>query len=168
MKTILIMNHGDTHRLEDSGDEDRSLSHQGRDEVLRIGWRLRDEELVPDHIVCSTARSARQTAVAVVDASGYPGDIDYRPELYGGDLDDYVAVLHALSEATERVLMIGHNPTTEELVGALSGMEKSLPEGSMAYFQLPIDDWAALSLFLTGGLVSVWHPNDHAVEELLK
>ena len=76
MKTLLIMRHAKSSWDEsDMHDHDRPLNKRGKLNAPRMGRLLREQDLVPDLIITSSARRARDTAGAVADQSGYEGDV---------------------------------------------------------------------------------------------
>ena len=66
MKTLLLMRHAKSSWSEPGlADHDRPLNKRGKQAAPEMGKLLRKEGLVPDLILCSTARRSRQTAEAV-------------------------------------------------------------------------------------------------------
>jgi len=72
MQTLLLMRHAKSS-WDDAAisDYDRPLNARGRRAAPRMGQLLREEGLVPDLIVTSSARRALETAQAVATAAGY-------------------------------------------------------------------------------------------------
>ena len=83
MKTLLILRHAKSDwETPDVADHDRPLNGRGKRDAPRMGRLLRDENLVPDLIISSTAKRARKTAKLVAEASGYEGEIRLAETLY--------------------------------------------------------------------------------------
>src|SRR5258708_30988934 len=62
MKTLLLLRHAKSSWDNPGGrDFDRPLAPRGRRTAPLIGGHLRDRQLLPDLVLCSTARRARQT-----------------------------------------------------------------------------------------------------------
>jgi phosphohistidine phosphatase len=122
-------------------DHDRPLNERGKrartDVAAHVkGWRV-------DLVVCSTARRARATAEPVVETLGCP--VHFEPELYAADEpDDVIAVIKALPEEADAVMLIGHNPWTEELTAALCGTSPPYPTAALGSIELDIDQWSQL------------------------
>ena len=162
MKTLLILRHaksGEKH----SGmpDHDRPLNDRGQRDAPRVGALLRDESLVPDAIISSTAVRALRTAQDVARAAGFEGQIETRHSLYLARPASYLAALQELDDGVARAMVVGHNPGLEDLVVVLSGRHERLPTAALVQIELPLDSWADVSLQTVGRLVNVWRPKEH-------
>lgn len=159
MKTILILRHAksswDNNNL---SDHDRPLNDRGKSDAPCMGRLLLREDLVPDLIISSSAERALGTAEAVAAESGFEGELRTSPDLYMGDLEDYLSVLGDLSGDFQRVMVVGHNPGISELVELLTGVQDRMPTAALAYVRLPINDWASLTDDIEGSLVHLWWP----------
>jgi phosphohistidine phosphatase len=62
MKSVLILRHAKSGKHPELTDQDRPLNKQGKRDAPRIGELLKNEHLIPDFIVSSTAKTARTTA----------------------------------------------------------------------------------------------------------
>jgi phosphohistidine phosphatase len=159
MKTLLILRHAKSSWDDPNlADHDRPLAKRGKRDAPKIGQLLREEDLVPDLVISSTAKRAWHTAQAVAEASGYPGQIDLRRELYPGTVPDYIKVLHGLPDEYQCVMIVGHNPGMSELLEALTGENPGLPTAALAQVLLPIKSWIELQETSEGKLVNLWKP----------
>ena len=79
--------------------------------------------------------------------------------LYLADPDAVVEVVLEVGGEATRLLVVGHNPTVEDLVSRLTGRAESMPTAALAYIELPIDHWTDLRLMTRGRLVDIWRPN---------
>lgn len=152
-REILLLRHGKSSW--DAGvesDFSRPLAPRGKRDAPRMGAWVLGQALVPDEIVSSPAKRAKQTAKRVADAMGFdPGDIRYDERIYGAESEDLRAVLSEC--AGPRVLMIGHNPGFEELVDELAGGAPVPKHGKL----FPT---CALAYFRKGDLVTIVRPRD--------
>lgn len=161
MKTLLLMRHAKSSwKHPELADAERGLAKRGKKDAPTMGELLKEKELVPELILSSTAVRARQTAEAVVEASGYPGEATYQDALYMAEPEGYLAALRALPDGLERVMVVGHNPGLEGLLQLLSRRIEALPTSTIAYLSLPVQRWADLNEQCEGELVQVLHPDD--------
>ncbi len=133
-------------------DFDRPLNRRGKRDAPRIGAWLYEQGYLPDHVVASPARRARQTVRRVCKALGIdPGGIDWQERVYLAGLPTLLEVLSGCPSTARRVLLVGHNPGLEELLEYLGGTlldpppgGKRLPTATVARLALP-DDWGRLA-----------------------
>lgn len=161
MKTLLIMRHAKSSWKEgELADRDRPLNKRGMRDAPRIGRLLREENLVPDQILCSFAVRALATAQSVADQCGYPGDLNVSEALYACSAETCLDALRALPTGVETALLIGHNPGLEELLEWLTGEEEHLPTAAVAQVRLPIPSWEAIGVEGQGKLLKIWRPRE--------
>lgn len=102
-------------------DFDRALKASGVADSRSIGEQIVEAGLVPDIVLCSTARRARETWLGVADVLGGLEDrVTYLNELYSSDASGYLEIARA-APAAERIMLVGHNPMMEDLAETLSG-----------------------------------------------
>ncbi len=119
-------------------DHDRPLNSRGKRVRLLVaehvkGWPV---ELV----ACSTAKRARATAKPIVAALGCP--VRYEDALYEQGVRGALSVIRALPPGTREVLVVGHNPTLEELTDLLCGGSPPFPTAALATIALTPGQWA--------------------------
>ncbi len=165
MKSLLILRHAKSSwKHTELADHDRPLNKRGKREGPQMGQLLRDQDLLPDLIICSTAVRAQATAEAVIETSGYEGELRLTRTIYAAGPQAYINVLRQLPENYNRVMVIGHNPGLEELVEELSGEEENLPTAGLAMITLSIQQWADLDEEgqdqPAGRLIQIWRPKE--------
>lgn len=161
MKTLLLLRHAKSSwKYPDLADHDRPLNKRGKQAAPRMGQLLKDEELLPDLILSSTAARAQTTARKVASASGYAGDIRVTRELYEAGPEAYLALLQEVADDHARVLMVGHNPDLEALLEQLTDEAEALPTAALALVELPIQHWREVNDATEGKLVRVWRPKE--------
>ena len=108
------------------GDPDdlRPLTPAGRDAARQLGARLAVEH--PEAVLTSPLLRARETAVAIADASGLEAEADERLAP-GATADD---VRSAATGRGETVVAVGHQPDCSEIVLALTGREVRFAPGA--------------------------------------
>ena len=98
-------------------DELRPLTPTGRDQAQRLGESLRAEGIVPDAVLSSPLRRARETAEAL--GLGEP-EVDERLAP-GASPTDMSEAAHGRGET---VIVVGHQPDCSRAVAELSGREE--------------------------------------------
>jgi phosphohistidine phosphatase len=133
-------------------DHDRPLAPRGKRASKAIGRYLRDHDVEPELVLCSSAKRARQT----LERLG-PAGLDARiePELYGAGAGALLARLREVPGEVASVMLIGHNPAMQELGFRLAGLEDKFPTAALATFECP--RWSTLE---TAELVDYVRPRD--------
>ncbi len=161
MKTLLLLRHAKSSWANDKlADFDRPLNDRGRADAPRMGKLLASLDLTPDLIVTSAARRARATAERVARAAGYGGELRLTEELYLADPETYLDLARETDDAVARLMLVGHNPGIEELVGQLAGREERMSTAALACFRLPIVHWRELSDETPAEPVGIWRPKE--------
>jgi phosphohistidine phosphatase len=161
MKTLLLLRHAKSSwNQPELHDHDRPLNKRGKKEAPKVGSYLKDNDLVPDLILSSTARRAHETAQAVFEESGFSGQIDLYQDLYLSDTACYLDILHCLPEDANRVLVVGHNPDLEEFLTLLTDATEHLTTAALVQVDLPITSWQELTEATDGRLINLWSPRE--------
>lgn len=161
MRTLLLMRHAKSSWDSDGVDDhDRPLNARGARSAPQMAKLLRDAGLAPGLILSSTALRARSTALAVAEAYGWKPEVRLRRGLYLADPPTLLAEISRLPDEAECVLMVGHNPGTEDLVSDLSAMRQAMPTAAVARFAVSASGWAAFAAERRAELVQVYRPRD--------
>ena len=104
----------------DVADEKRPLAKRGRRDAPVIGRWLRDHGYVPDVVVCSVARRARQTWELVAPELGGSPSVTFEPRAYDASATTLLHLARELPSAARAALLIGHNPAISELAAQLA------------------------------------------------
>jgi phosphohistidine phosphatase len=161
MKTLLLLRHAKSSWDEPGlDDHDRPLNDRGKRDAPEVGKLLLEIGLVPDAILCSTAKRARRTADKVAKKCGFAGAIKHRDDLYLAGSFKLRAAVRELPDHVQRPLFVGHNPGLEEFLDDLAGCQEHLPTAALAQIGLPIDRWADLTAETRGELVNIWRPKE--------
>jgi len=101
-------------------DADRPLSHAGRGQADRLGEWMYDQGLRPGLIVSSPAVRARQTTELVCQRLEFDlNHVHYDPGLYLASRDDLPGLIEGMTVPHGPLMLVGHNPGLEELLGWL-------------------------------------------------
>jgi len=145
MKELLVMRHAKSAwDVSYSTDFERPLNKRGRKAAPRMGKFVADRGLLPDLIVSSPAQRARQTSELFAKAADYDGEIQFEQGIYHAYANELLAIVQALPDETERVMLVGHNPGFEMLVGQLCGGAVRMPTAAIAYIWLSAASWTEL------------------------
>lgn len=130
-------------------DHDRPLNARGQANAPRIGAWLAREGLVPDTILCSTARRTRETLEGICAQLPARPATQMLPDLYLGSPTTLLKRLRDAEGGT--VALIAHNPGIGALATALAATPPDHPKfglyptGATLALRLPISHWSALA-----------------------
>lgn len=157
MKTLAIFRHAQAQRPEGMADHDRPLTDKGVREARRSGRLLRG--FTPEHVLCSTARRALDTATEALRETGVKVEIRHLYELYDSQIEDHVNATRSVPDSVSRLLVVGHNPTLEQWAAQIAEHPVTLQTGALILFGLPIDSWQAIDSSTRGQVVGLFCPD---------
>jgi phosphohistidine phosphatase len=161
MKTLLLLRHAKASASDtDLGDHERPLAKRGKRDAPKMGRLLRDENLLPDLIVSSSAKRCRKTADHVIEQSGYRGETRITGDLYEANEQTLREFLGRLDDRVSRVLLVAHNPGMEQLLQSLIGSYSPLTTAALANLELPIESWRDLNGETHATLHNIWQPQE--------
>ncbi|TNY35684.1 SixA phosphatase family protein [Thermomonospora catenispora] len=138
MPTLIVLRHAKAVEGIGLADIDRPLADRGRRDAAATGAWLRENDLVPDLVLCSTAVRTRET----LEGLELDSPVEFEPGIYDNHIDALLSLIQAVDDDVERLLLIGHNPSTHELVHTLtSEAPESFPTCALAVIELP-GPWA--------------------------
>ena len=134
-------------------DRDRPLAPRGRRAATRIGRHLRQVGIQPEEVLCSTAKRARQTLESVLPFLDPDVSIHTEDEIYRADSDQLLQRLRRVSPTVGSVMLIGHNPSIQELAltlvgdgdGMMARLAEKFPTAGLAAFTVGSDEWSGLA-----------------------
>ena len=147
MRHLTLLRHGKAAAIEaPDGDFQRPLTDGGRKQVKRAAKTVDRVGIPVDLIVSSPAVRAAQTAEVLVQQLGYEQRILWREEIYAASVQGLLALLAALPEDSEHVILVGHNPSMKEMIsglstGAVDRLSLYLPPAGIAHLRLEIFWW---------------------------
>jgi phosphohistidine phosphatase len=139
VKTLHLLRHAKSDWGDSAlPDHDRPLNKRGKRARMAVadhvaGWTV-------DLVVCSTANRARATAKPVVTALGCP--VRYDDAVYAADAAGLLAVVRGLDDEAGAVMLVGHNPSTEDFTELLCGETPAYPTAALGTVELAVDHWA--------------------------
>jgi phosphohistidine phosphatase len=154
MRRLLLLRHAKSSWSEPgASDHARPLNRRGQEAAPRIGAYLSRHKLVPDVVLCSTAKRTRETWDLVAAAMRAGPAANYVERLYDAGLRTLVDIFREADPAAKSVLVVGHNPGLQEVAtdliaaGDLDDRERlreKLPTGGLVVIDFAIADWSSL------------------------
>ena len=162
MKQLLIMRHAKSSWADETlADHDRPLNSRGQNNAPRMGEFVAEQNCLPDIILSSTAQRATETAKRFVEGCGTAIPIRERRGLYHPSISDYHEAINQLSDPPERIMVVSHNPGSQEWVYQLTREYESIPTATIAL--LAFDDafqWFDIHKPGTAEIVAIWRPKE--------
>jgi phosphohistidine phosphatase len=133
-RRLVLVRHAKAESGEEGADHDRRLTSRGeRDAEATAGW-VGGQVGSVDHVWVSSARRAQQTWRALERTLPEPGEVVVDRALYlaGGR----EVLEHLAAEDRGVSVLVGHNPTMEQVVMALTGDLHAMKPGAAAVVDL--------------------------------
>lgn len=152
MRQLLILRHAKSDWSNKLRDFDRPLAARGLKNAKQMGLWMHQQNLLPDYIISSPAKRTLQTAELVTEPFAINvSEIHLDSNIYEANLRDLLNVLAQIPNASQRVLLVGHNPGFDQLLSHLadiaevfSGDGRLMTTCTLAYLDMP-EDWEQLS-----------------------
>ena len=164
MKTLFILRHAKSSWNDlNIPDHDRPLNKRGKHDAPLMGKLLSDQKITLDLIISSTAVRAETTANLIAKASKYKGEIIFDKSVYSAEPIDVLNLLSKCSDRYNSILLVGHNPTVEEITELLtSSPEITMSTCAIAHLTLAIDKWTDINKkqVAKAKLVHLWTPKE--------
>ncbi len=155
MKTLYLLRHAKSSWDDPALDDfDRPLAPRGRAAAPRIGAFMRAAGWLPDVVLCSAARRARETWALVADALDAEIETIHTGELFHGSPFRLLTVLRRAPDSAASIALVGHSPGIENLAARLSGPGSDVagldllcgkfPTAALAVIELNAERWDAV------------------------
>jgi phosphohistidine phosphatase len=152
MKTLTLLRHAKA-AVDDpvARDFDRTLNQRGRLACRAIGKAMRSEGLMFDSVIASPAVRVTETVSGVVDGYGRELRPDYDLRIYLASVSALLEIVQHADDASERLLIVGHNPGLENLALVLThddgnGLRGEIaikyPTAALTEIHLPVERWS--------------------------
>jgi phosphohistidine phosphatase len=149
-RLVVLVRHGKAESGEEGDDHGRHLTSRGRSDSADAGRWLAGQVDRVDHAWVSSAARAQQTWEAVRAAVPEPPDVVVSRDLYLAGPREVVE--HVVTTDVPVQVVVGHNPTLEQVVMALTGDLHGMRPGSVAVLETTAG---------RGRLVELWSPARH-------
>jgi phosphohistidine phosphatase len=154
-RRILLLRHAKSAWDEPGLDDfDRPLAARGRRAAAVMGVFLRDEDLIPDLVLCSAARRAVETWELASHELARAPEVEHDPALYMVSADRLLKRLRKLPPTVKSVLVVGHEGGVDVLARRLVGdgaaplrkrLSEKFPTAALVAIAVALEDWAALA-----------------------
>jgi phosphohistidine phosphatase len=139
----------------DVPDHDRPLAPRGRRDAPVMGRWLRTNGDVPDQVLCSTARRARETWQLARDGLGADPPVSFERRVYQASAEALLDLARAVPSAVATLLIVGHDPAIHELAlmlarPASAGGSGVVPRATFDQMRAKFPTAAVAVLELTG------------------
>src|ERR1700741_2720135 len=116
MRRLLLLRHAKSSWAEPgASDHERPLNRRGQEAAPRIGAYLARHKLIPDRVLCSTARRTRETWELVAATATTAPPATFPERLYGPTPRAPIQVFrHSVPQAAS-LLVVGRNPGLQEV-----------------------------------------------------
>ena len=148
MKHIIFLRHAKSDwDASYDGDHERPLAKRGRKAAKTMGRFLASTGLSPDLVLTSSAVRARQTAEIANRAGDWDASIEVVGSLYGSSVAEVVNVVSRVRSEYRIIVVVGHEPTWSECVGALTGGGYvRMPTAAMACMSAEVSRWDQIDI----------------------
>lgn len=143
MKTLLLLRHAKSSWDDASlADFERPLAPRGRRDAPLVGRALAASGHMPDVVISSPAKRARETVAAVLEAAGLLVAPSFDESVYAASSAELIKVVRNIPDAASCAMMVGHNPGFEDLAERLAGSPERMPTAALTCIQFEVDRWA--------------------------
>ncbi len=151
MRTLYLLRHAKSSWDDPSLDDfERPLARRGERAAPVIAEYMRREGLVPDLVLCSAARRTLDTWKLAAPILGPDIPVQVAEALYTAPPGRVLERLRSQPDDVSTVMVVGHNPTIQELACRLSGagskkamkrLGAKYPTAALAVITFASDHW---------------------------
>lgn len=166
---LLLLRHAKSDWGDPSlADIDRPLNSRGKAAALAMARYMKHQGLIANRILCSTSQRTRETLARLLPYQQNEAQIHLMSDLYRQSEDDYTGLIRKHGARAQKLMVIGHNPATEETAFSLAGtgapaamadIHEKYPTAALAVIDFDISDWSELK-GKTGHLERFVKPRD--------
>ncbi len=159
-RQLIVMRHAKAGELPGGPDFERALRPRGCKNAESAGEWLAGQGLLPDLVLCSKARRARQTWQYVSAGLGGEPKVVIDTRLYEADAGQLLAIFAETDPQVRSLMYVGHNPAAAEVTEILVAAPVAFPTSAIAVIDLTAD-WSDLAGG-DGQLAASWTPQAQA------
>jgi phosphohistidine phosphatase len=151
MKRLYLLRHAKSSwELAGQLDYQRGLTERGWNDCELMAALIAERQIVPDLVICSGARRARDTLEGVAKALPLDTLVEYEDAVYNASTQDLLDVLRRVPAVRQSVLLVGHNPSFHDLAveigresDELLSVAAKFPTAALAEFEFE-GEWSHL------------------------
>jgi phosphohistidine phosphatase len=160
-RLLWLLRHAKTRKDPPRGgtDHERALTTRGHRDAVALGAHLGsagdrlgfEPAELPGTVLSSTARRTVQTVELVLADMAAPPPVTYLRSLYTASPDDVLGLLGTVDDDVDSVMVVGHNPTAEDLAFSLLAAddpagrsaidERGFPTCALGVYRLEAKRW---------------------------
>jgi phosphohistidine phosphatase len=169
MLQLLLLRHAKSNRDDSAcADHERGLAPRGELAAARIGALMEKERMVPDMVLCSTARRAEATVRIASSRWSNQPTVRYLSTVYLAPPSRLLAIIRRQPRSIARLMLVGHNPGLHHLALLLSDGKEShlrtrlaekLPTAGLVQLGFSATAWSEIGPG-QGNLLGFYRPRD--------
>ena len=164
MKTLYLVRHAKSSWKNTAlTDFKRPLNSRGKKDAPLMGKRLKERGILPDMIICSSAKRAKKTARKIAKVLDYPAaSIKYEDKLYEATESNIIRLIQKLPNKINKLMIVGHNPEITSLSNRL-GDENiyNMPTCGISCIRFAFDQWKKIAI-KSGKQIFFDYPKGHS------
>lgn len=144
MLTLYLLRHAKSSWDDASKpDFERSLTDRGRKASAFIGEFIQEKGIDFDLVLVSTAVRTRETIELIKERASIRGEVRYDQRIYEATVSQLLEIISEIDNDRESVLLVGHNPSIQELLAFLTGEQHQVTTANLAKINLNATKWSA-------------------------
>ena len=153
MKRIFLARHAQALPAENGDDFSRKLSPKGLSDAFALGQNIKKLDLIPDHILCSSALRTQETCKEILKGLEHNIHTEFLKSIYNAGPGELFNLIQNANPTAHNLLVVAHNPTIYELAVKLASkgpeqhfhrLSQGYAPASLSVFETNIDDWKKL------------------------
>jgi phosphohistidine phosphatase len=132
--------------LTGQADAERVLTHAGKQDAIKLAYKLKGRNDEVDMFFCSPAARTRQTLEAITDIIAPEGAVMLMSSLYQASEESVFQLIQAAPNHLNTLMVIGHNPSMTQLANLLAADLRldHLPTCGLVVINFEFNAWSQL------------------------
>ncbi len=142
-KSLILYRHAKSDwGAEYGSDHDRPLNERGIDSAEIMGKVLALANQIPELVITSTAKRAKETLILSVESGEWKCDVEENERIYHEDTGAVIEIIKSVPNKYDNIMLVGHEPKWSMLTSMLiSGGQVNFPTACMAKIEFDINSW---------------------------